>query len=107
MTATMMMPFVAHASEGACNSGDALSLGEIEISPTGDPGATFYLDDRNAVLGNGLWTYQESNGDFTGGNAAVDLQRGGSSPYVPSTPVTNETEVCVDTHDEAPDTLIM
>ena len=93
LAATVAMPFVATASTGACDSKGAPALGEIEIG-NGDPTATFYADDRNYALGNGLWLYQEANGIFPGTGAADDLQRGGSSPYVP-----NDNEICVDNAD--------
>lgn len=101
LSAALALPIVAHASTGACLSKGAPALGEIEISPTNDAASTFYVDDRNFAMGNGIWMYQESNGIFTGGHVAMDLQRGGSSPYVP-----DDNEVCTDNKDVAPDVLI-
>lgn len=102
LAATVAMPFVTAGSTGACDSGGAPALGEVEISPTNDPTQTFYIDDRNYALGNGLWIYQESNGVFTGGDVAKDLQRGGSSQIVP-----DDNEVCSDNSPAGPDQLIV
>jgi len=101
LAATVAMPFVATAATDQCDSGEAFALGVVEISPTNDPTATFYVDDRNYALGNGIWIYQETNGIF-GGNSIwqEDLQRGGVSPYMPDDP-----EICVDDPDVLADTL--
>jgi hypothetical protein len=82
---------------GACTS--YVSLGELEVA---FGGGVLYLDDRNEVLGNGVWIYQESNGlyhdSFYG-----DLQRGGASRIVPG-----DTEICWDVTPEGvgPDQLV-
>lgn len=47
------------------------------------PDRTYYVDDRNFVLGNGLWLYEESNGIWVAGDALASLQRGGCSDLVP------------------------
>lgn len=100
-TFALAAPLVGADSVGKCDSGGAPALGRIEISPTDDPSATFYVDDRDLPLGNGLWTYQESNGVFVGGDVTKDLQRGGSSAYVPG-----DNEICTDLGPWAADTLI-
>jgi hypothetical protein len=89
LAATVVMPFAAHASTGDCDSKGTPALGEVSI------GGAFYIDDRNYLLGNGLWVYQESNG-------IDNLQRGGSSQIVP-----DDNEICVDDPNVAPDQLIV
>jgi hypothetical protein len=106
LSTALLLPLTAHASTGDCDSKGTPALGEVEIG-AGDASATFYVDDRNYVLGNGLWLYQESNGIFTGGstlapNPTGDLQRGGSSIYVP-----DDNEICVDDPNVQPDQLIL
>lgn len=115
-------PAAADAYGGDCWG--TPSLGEMEISD-GTAAHTFYIDDRDYVLGSGTWIYEESNGVFTP-HAAVnppssvqvpywwqwvfatmpngapqDLQRGGSSPYVPG-----DSDICTDPCTCQPDTLI-
>ena len=101
LSATLAFPLVAHASTGECGPGDSSALGLVEISPANDAATTFYIDDRNFALGNGLWLYQESNGIFVGGDVTKDLQRGGTSEYVP-----DDSDVCVDDRAVVPDSLI-
>jgi hypothetical protein len=93
-------------------------LGELEIGDGTAP-HTFYVDDRNYFLGNGVWIYEESNGIFTPHPYSPhvygwwdfiyprngDLQRGGAGildPYVPG----GDKEVCSDRGPWQPDTLI-
>lgn len=94
--ATILPSALARAAE--CQG--ARGLGEFEIGD-GTPSHTFYLDDRDQLFGNGIWLYQESNGKFVGGDPYQDLQRGGSSRYVP-----NDTDLCTDYSLVGPDTLI-
>lgn len=87
-----------------CDSGGQIALGIVEIR-TGIPGGiyggannpdgVFYVEDRNFLLGNGVWVWEESNGK-------PGLQRGGQPPFTPD----NYTP-CVDDHDVPPDTLIL
>lgn len=58
-----MIPLVtlANASIGDCDSDGQPALGIVEVT-SGSPDSTFYLDDRNWLVGNGIWTYEESNG---------------------------------------------
>jgi hypothetical protein len=88
LAASVVMPFAAHASTGDCDSKGTPALGIVSI------GGMFYIDDRNYLLGNGLWVYQESNG-------ISDLQRGGSSQIVP-----DDNEICTDDANVPPDQLI-
>lgn len=77
-----------------CTSDGAFSLG---IVPIVDPvtGETIgYVDDRNFVLGNGIWVYLEDN-DQEG------LQRGGESVLLGA----EDPEICNQSSD--PDTLIL
>lgn len=91
LVASFLTPLALAEPVGRCDGGDNIALGIVEV-PT--PAGTFYVDDRNYVLGNGIWIYQESN--------TIDhLQRGGASPYVP-----DDAEICTDTGDFEPDTLI-
>lgn len=73
-----------------CDGNPCLQVVEVT---NGDPNAgTYYLDDRNAVLGNGVWLWQESNGIWhdrapgvhLGNAAAEDLQRGGCGSLFPA-----------------------
>ncbi|MFN2614682.1 MAG: hypothetical protein ABR552_07705 [Actinomycetota bacterium] len=79
----------AQASGDACASDGTPALGIVTVQTAA---GTFYIDDRNFVLGNGTWVYQESNG-------IPGLQHGGSSPYLP-----DDTDPCSESG--APDTLI-
>lgn len=77
----MALVAASHTPSGRCRSDPALGIVEFT---TGDPDATFYVDDRNAVKGYGVWVYQESNfvwtsqgpGVHTGDITAHNLQRG-------------------------------
>ena len=94
-----------------CFPATGFATGAWEIT-SGTPTATFYLDDRNYLQGNGWWMYEESNGIWTpklpgvysemlGADTHADLQRGGSSPYIP-----NDNEICYDDSANGPDQLI-
>ena len=84
---------------GRCD-GSGHSLGIIEIG-TGEPTGTFYIDDRNYLLGNGIWTYAETNGIYPYSSwAHENLQRGGDSLGGV------HRDICTDVGDYAPDTLI-
>jgi hypothetical protein len=98
LAASVALPLVAADPVGACGPKGTPALGEVEIA---NPAQVLYIDDRNYALGNGLWLYEESNGVYPGTGAANDLQRGGSSAFVPG-----DNEVCTDTGDWAPDQLI-
>jgi hypothetical protein len=64
MAALLLAPLaLADPNEAPECGGGNIQLGVIQIG--GDPNATFYVDDRNYPLGNGMWFYQESNGVFT------------------------------------------
>lgn len=99
----------AMSSEGQGNfCGPEFRLGILEIT-NGTPERTYYVDDRNAVTGHGIWLYQETNGRWMshGGVgvyldvvAAANLQRGGPSLLFP-----DEVDICSDDI-EPPDTLI-
>ena len=91
---------LAGSSTGACDSKGNPSMGEIE-GGDGTQSGTWYLDDRNYALGNGIWMYIESNGIWTGGDVHADLQRGGSSATVP-----DDNEICVDDPNIPSDNLI-
>ncbi|MFA5862633.1 MAG: hypothetical protein WDA16_13155 [Candidatus Thermoplasmatota archaeon] len=61
------------ASTGACDSGDSLSLGIVEISPTDDPSLTFYVTDLYGEASPApVHLYQESNDVFV---REMSLQR--------------------------------
>ncbi|HVE93577.1 MAG TPA: hypothetical protein VNB24_01560 [Acidimicrobiales bacterium] len=75
------------ASTGECDDGGSgLGTGVLDIA------GIAYVDNRDYLLGNGIWIYLESNG--VGG-----LQRGGAS-------LTGEGELCDDGHPAGPDMLI-
>jgi hypothetical protein len=75
-----------------CGPDGNIALGVVEIDT---PAGTFYVDDRNYLLGNGIWLYQECNG--------IDgLQRGGSSPILP-----DDNEICQDDPSVPPDCFIL
>ena len=90
LAATLVAPFAlaTHTPQGGCDSGDAPSLGIVQIGEGDD---AFYVDDRNYLLGNGIWIYEETNGIFVADDPAHSIQRGGASPYVP-----DDSEICVD-----------
>lgn len=54
----------------ACDDYGPLSTGVWQFTD-GTPEGTFYLDDRDFVLGNGFWLFQESNGIWTPKAAGV------------------------------------
>lgn len=63
-----------------------------------DVGGLYYIDDRNYANGNGLWIYEESNGQ-------TGLQRGGTPPKVPDAGIFVESfEPCQESLN--PDTII-
>lgn len=99
VTATIAPLAIAeHTPQGLCDSGDAPSLGIVQIdSPNGQ---IFYVDDRNYLLANGIWVYEETNGIITPGDVGHSLQRGGASAYIP-----DDSEICVDDPLVIPDTL--
>jgi hypothetical protein len=47
-----------YSAEGRCGSDGEKALG---IQTVNTPAGMFYVDDRNFLLGNGLWLYQETN----------------------------------------------
>ena len=102
LLATLALPFAAHAehSEGLCDSGDAPALGIIEFEAP--DGTIYYIDDRNYLLGNGIWLYEETNGVYDEDPEIGHLQRGGASDVVP-----DDAEVCTDVGDWGPDRLIL
>lgn len=104
LAATLVVPVVANADpndDPACGPDGNVALGVVEIG-TGDPSATFYIDDRNYALGNGAWIYQESNGVYSADAEPIDnLQRGGASELYP-----NDSETCSDNNPAGPDYLI-
>jgi hypothetical protein len=84
-----------------CGCYGYVALGVIEVG-AGSADATFYVDDRNYALGNGMWFYQESNGVYdSAADGIYNLQRGGSSFLVPG-----DDEICDDMNPAGPDTLI-
>lgn len=103
---------IAHhdTSWGACDP-EYGGLGIVHVMPwpvnDGHAESQFYVDDRNYAFGNGIWIYQETNGVYTGGlegllHPTLDLQRGGSSPYVP-----DDTDICAEVGPWEPDRLIL
>ena len=91
VAAFVATPLAAQASEGLCDSDGAPALG---IVPLETPAGTYYVDDRNAVVGNGVWVYEETN-------SITFLQRGGASDSFPDDP-----EICVDDPEVIPDRLV-
>ena len=97
-----------HTGVGRCDSDGWPAAGIIEFT-SADAQATFYMDDRNYLLGNGMWIYQESNGVWTPQGAGVhsgdttdhNLQRGSVSDLPP-----DDNEICSDIGDFDYDTLI-
>lgn len=115
----------SHAPMGGCDGAGQPALGIVEVT-TGLAQYTFYVDDRNWVLGNGLWLYQEANGVWTHQGAGIhrgdvtdhNLQRGSncggelpdlwprsatatSTPAVPGGPssecqIPDDSEICWD-----------
>lgn len=81
--ALLLVPLVAGSGD-ECTSNGWPSAGIIQVTG-GTALTTAYLDDRNVVLGNGIYTYIESNGIWTpkapgvylGDPQHADLQRGG------------------------------
>ena len=99
LVATMIAPFAlaTHTPQGGCDSEDTPSLGIVQV---GDGDDAYYIDDRNYLLGNGIWVYEESNGIWVADDPAHSLQRGGASAYIP-----DDSEICVDDPLVIPDTL--
>ena len=94
---------------GACGSAGQVALHRIEVTP-GVAAGTFYIDDENYALGNGLWIYAETNGVwvpklpgvYVEGNSNANLQRG---DFIPLT-YPNQYDICYDDAGVEPDTLI-
>jgi len=103
----LVLPVVtmAHASYGDCDSKGYPALGIVEVTP-GSADFTFYVDDRNYLLGNGLWIYQETNGIWKEKPAGVyfgdpqheSLQRGSHCDFLP-----DDCEICTDDWNVPPD----
>lgn len=97
---TLAAPALAdpYPQVGVCDSAGQLALHRIEVTG-GSAGTTIYVDDENYALGNGIFTYAESNGVWVDklpgvyleGLSNANLQRGGSNPIVPT-----DSEICVD-----------
>lgn len=83
LTFAVAIVAATHAPYGPCDSAGSPALGIVEVT-TGAPYATFYLDDRNYLMGNGVWIYEEMNGVWTSQGPGVhfgdvtnhNLQRG-------------------------------
>lgn len=58
--ATVIAAPGAVAAPAECGAEGNPALGVVTVATPA--GKTFYVDDRNFVLGNGLWIYEESNG---------------------------------------------
>ena len=90
LTFVIAIAAASHEPVGRCDSDRQPALGIVEMT-NGKAEATFYVDDRNHVQGNGVWVYQESNGVWTSQGAGVhvgdvtdhNLQRGGSCRGTP------------------------
>lgn len=105
----LLAPFAlaSHTPYGIC---DGEGVGIVEVTG-GTPGTTFYVDDRGAH-DNGVWTYIETNGIWTGRGpgvfaddvAAHNLQRGMALRIVPTF---MDAETCVDTLGEIPDGVLI
>jgi hypothetical protein len=81
-----------YSTAGQCGSDGNPALGVKTIAIPGV--ATFYVDDRNYALGNGLWLYQEDNGK-------ANLQRVAGTVAVTSTDkvpqgLGEDSDVCTD-----------
>lgn len=102
---------VANASIGQC-TGPEPALGIVQITG-GSADSTFYVDDRNYLLGNGIWTYAETNGIWTQKAPGVvhgdphheDLQRG-LNAYFALVPDWAE-DICTDDPNVIPDSVIL
>ena len=90
LATTLVAPFAlaTHTPQGGCDSGDAPSLGIVQVGEGDD---AYYVDDRNYLLGNGIWVADDP---------AHSLQRGGASAYIP-----DDSEICVDDPLVIPDVL--
>jgi hypothetical protein len=84
---TILLPLVLADAHGDCDSKGQPALGIVEIA------GIAYIDDRNYLLGNGVWVYLESNG-------VGHLQRGASCGWP------DDCEICYDDSDVGPDTLL-
>lgn len=92
-----------HTPKGDCGPQGHPAYGIIWLNQgDGDPRNDVYVDDRNYLLGNGIWVYHESNGIWNDEDVAHALQRGGASFLVPG-----DRETCVDDPLVIPDTLIL
>lgn len=102
---------LATASTGQC-TGPNPAFGIIQITG-GTRDSTFYINDRNQLLGNGIWTYAETNGIWTAKGAGVvqgdpqheDLQRG-LKAYFPLVPGWAE-DICTDDPSVISDSVIL
>lgn len=91
---TFAMTAPANAAPAECGSEGNPALGIVPVSAGGK---TFYIDDRNFALGNGLWIYEESNGK---GGLQRNAGDGSAAPVVGKTlsdnPVATSKEICED-----------
>lgn len=103
---TPLTAMASHAPMGRC--ADPAGVGVVEVNA--GPAGVYYVDDRGAA-GNGVWLYAESNGVYSrpegpgvynDDRARHNLQRGGSSPFLP-----DDVELCVDDPIVLPDTFIL
>lgn len=112
----LLVPALVSATHGSrwCAGPDP-ALGIVQVT-SGSADATFYVDDRNFLLGNGVWLYQEHNGAWTaklpgvylGDPTHADLQRGGSSVIIPASgPRTSDPDICTDDPNTIPDQLLL
>jgi hypothetical protein len=89
--ATVIAAPGAVAAPAECGSEGNPSLGIVPVSASG---RTFYIDDRNFVLGNGTWIYEETNGK---GNLQRKAGNGSDAPVIGKTLTDNgSTEICTD-----------
>jgi hypothetical protein len=82
LVACLALPQAAsYATSNDCAMNPIVSsLGEWEVT---SPAATFYVVPGAGENQDRVLLYQESNGFYSGRGVIFDLQRGGSSPYVP------------------------
>lgn len=104
LLAILLVPllFATSASSRPCDAvGQALGIVQIT---SGTATSTYYVDDRGAVDGNGIWLYQETNGAWSchapgvyfGDAQHRDLQRG-TGPMITLFEVSSG-DICIDNY---------
>lgn len=103
LPATLLLTSLAGpaTADRICGSEGWPALGIVAVGSGQAGSTTYYIDDRNTVMGNGIWVYEESN--------LIDwLQRGGWGKLNLLGPGSGGEDLCMDAGPEVePDQLLL